>query len=420
MESVRNQSQKNSGVKPRIAVVDMNVTRNSPAGSCVLAEVMGLANEFDITVFSDAFDDDGTGRVRWVRIPLPRRPVLFRYLVFHFLAPPRYLLWRLSGNSTVYIQGTQGQFVGADVAYAHFCHRAYLKGAWRESQVTGLRRFARWLNHSFNAIFEKRAFYRAKKIVAPSRGLRRELGKEYPAVADRIVTIANPVDIARFSRPDGFDRQAHRAQLGVSGDEIALSFMALGDFARKGLGLLIAALGQLPEAQRAQLRLIVIGGQQGEIASFSRDAERMGIADRVVFVGMQNEVRDFLWVTDAYVFPSAYETFSLAVYQAAAAGLPVLVSENLYGAEDLVRDGENGWVVSRNTDGVASGLARVIADRERLAQMAACAVESAQSYSQEVFRGRWANLYASGLTSCDKPVMHPDSGNDLQCKHSHD
>lgn len=74
---------------------------------------------------------------------------------------------------------------------------------------------------------------------------------------------------------------------------------------------------------------------------------------------MQSEVRSYLWATDAYVFPSAYEIFSLAVLQAAA-GLPVLVSEHLYGAEEFIRDGDNGWVVSRTEEGVTEGLARLI------------------------------------------------------------
>jgi glycosyltransferase involved in cell wall biosynthesis len=112
-------------------------------------------------------------------------------------------------------------------------------------------------------------------------------------------------------------------------------------------------------------------------------------------------VHNYLWATDAYALPSAYETFSLAIFQAAAAGLPVLMSEHLYGAEDLIRDGDNGWVVPRTEEGVTRGLERLISDRNRLPQMAASAVQSVQSYSQEVFQKRWVQLYFSGLAYSD-------------------
>jgi glycosyltransferase involved in cell wall biosynthesis len=387
--------------RPSIVIFDMAVEKLSPAGSCVLTEVIGLAENFDVTVFSNRCDAMNIVGVEWVYIPLPRKPILFRYWLYHLLAPLAYMFWRLSGKRATYVQGTQGQFVGADVVYAHFCHRAYLKGQWRESTVTGIRRLARWLNHSFNAFFERLAINRAKKIVVPSHGLARELSKEYPDVANRIITIANPVDIVRFSRPDDFDRQVFRSQLGVKTGELALSFVALGDFARKGLGLLIAAIARLSDAQRSQLRLIVIGGQPSEIESFRQETVHQGIGDRVVLVGMQGEVRDFLWATDAYVFPSAYEIFSLAILQAAAAGLPVLVSERLYGAEEYIRDGYNGWVVQRTEDGVTNGLERLISDRNKFPHMAAMAVQSVQGYSMEVFQKRWIQVYSSSLALND-------------------
>jgi glycosyltransferase involved in cell wall biosynthesis len=377
-------------------VFEMQVEKCSPGGSCVLAEVEGLVENFDVTVFGNSCEIAGIPGLEWVRVPLPRRPLIIRYSLFQLLAPLAFRLWKLSGKPVAYVQTIQGQIVGADVAYAHFCHRAYLKGPWHESSVSGIRRISRWLNHSFNAFFEKRAFARARKIVVPSLGLSRELIREYPGIADRIVTIPNSVDIARFTRHGDFDRQAFRSQLGVGPSEIALSFMALGDFARKGLGLLIAGMSRLSEEQRKQLRLIVIGGQPGEIASFRQEAVRRGVGDRLVFVGMQSEVREYLWATDAYAFPSAYEIFSLAILQAAAAGLPVLVSEYLYGAEEFIRDGDNGWVVTRTEAGVAEGLVRLIGDCDRLPQMAASAVGSVQCYSKEVFQARWAGLYSSG------------------------
>lgn len=385
--------------RPCLAVVDMAVERKSPAGSCVLAEVRGLAKSFDITVFSDSCDAASESGVTWVRVALPTKPTLIRYLAFHLMVPLRMALWRLKGGNAAWVQTTQGQLPGADLVYAHFCHAAYLKGAWRSSTVTGLRRWARWLNHVWNAWYEGRAMRVAQLVVVPSLGLQRELTAEYPEVAARIVRIANPVDIARFARPPEFDRGAARHDLGLDDVELVLSFMALGDFARKGLGLLIEALGGLAEADRRTLKFVVIGGQPSEISFFKAEAARHGVAERLLFVGMQSDVRPYLWLSDAFAFPSAYEIFSLAILQAAAAGLPVLVSARLYGAEEFVEDGENGWVVERDVGGVRGGLLRMLADRHRMSKMASASASAVMQYSQGAFEERWHALYSGPLAS---------------------
>jgi glycosyltransferase involved in cell wall biosynthesis len=377
----------------RLWVFDQSVTHHSPAGSCVLAEVVGLAEEHEVTVLSARCDAPAHCRIRWLRVPLPGRPLLLRYALFQAIAPA--VLWwhRLRGLPPAdLVQTTQGQYAAADVAYAHFCHRAYLRGPWKASPVRGLRRLMRALNHRFNAFWEFRAFRRARLVVVPSRGLARELAAVYPEVADRLVTLANPVDLKRFARDPGFDRSSQRASIGASPESVVFVFVALGDFARKGLDLVLEALAALPQRERA--RLLVVGGRAGEIATWRRNAEAAGVAAQVVFVGLQPDVRPYLWASDAFVFASAYEIFSLALLQAAAASLPVIVSEGLYGAEEFVVNGANGWLVTRTADAVGAALQAAMADREHLVEMGRSAEQSVQRYSQEIFVQQWRELYA--------------------------
>lgn len=383
-----------SAAAPRVAVFDQAVAARSPAGSCVLAQVEGLSARHRVTVFSDRFEPGGDARVEWVRVPLPRGPVLLRYLMFQAMAPFLYGFWRLRGHRADWVQSTQGQFARADIVYAHFCHRAYLKGPWKTTPVRGLRRAVRWCNHAFNAFFERRALARAERIVVPSVGLARELAREYPGSSARLVTIPNPVDIAHFTAPAGFDRAAQRREAGLREDALVFAFMALGDFARKGLSLVLEGLAGLPESLRSQAQVLVVGGQPGEIDEFAHRAEALGLKDAVRFVGLQQDVRPWLWAADVFAFPSAYEIFSLAILQAAAAGLPVLVSQGLYGAEEFVRPGLNGWLVERNAGAVGSAMAEALLGRERLPRLAQGARESVRPYSREAFVVRWSRLYS--------------------------
>lgn len=386
MESLRKQSQKNAGAKPWIAVFDLNVTKNSPAGSCVLAEVLGLADEFDITVFSDAFDNDGTGRVRWVRVPLPRKPGFLRYMFFNLLAPRALRKHsKQRGMPPVLIQATQGQFIGADICYAHFCHRAYLQHHWQFQKAQGLRRLVRWITHHYNATTERLSFLNAALVVSPSQGLVGELTQTYPFLKDRICAIPNSVDVASFARPEGFDRNSILAQLGLPDEARVLCFAALGDFSRKGLGLLLHALAWIEDQS---VRLLVVGGNAGEIAEFTALAQQLGVAHRVVFAGFQSDVRPYFWVSDLFVLPSLYETFALVVMQAMAAGVPAIVTR-LHGVEEYAVHGESAWIVERNHDAVRAAIVDALSDEKRLQAARTAASQTVRRYDSVHFVEAW-------------------------------
>lgn len=372
--------------KPWIAIFDLSVTKSSPAGSCVLAEVLGLADEFDITVFSDAFDNDQTGRVHWVRVPLPPKPGFLRYMFFNLLAPRalrRHSAQR--GAPPALIQATQGQFIGADICYAHFCHRAYLKNQWQFQKAHGLRRLARWVANQYNAMTERLSFRSTRLIVSPSQGLLRELMETYPFLKNRIYSIPNPVDTDFFARPNGFDRSPILVQLGLPVDARILCFAALGDFSRKGLSILMEALTGIDDPL---VRLLVIGGNEGEIAEFTAVARDLGVTKRVVFTGFQSDVRPYFWMSDMFVLPSTYETFALVVMQAMAAGLPAIVTR-LHGVEEYAVHGENAWFVERTPESVRTAIVGALADKEQLQRAGEAAYVTAQQYNQQQFVKAW-------------------------------
>lgn len=390
-----NNSQGYTVTRPWIAVMDLSVTKNSPAGSCVLAEVIGLADEYDITVFSDDFDNERPDRVRWVRVPLPRRPGILRYVVFHLMA--RFALKRHArerGQPPLLIQATQGQYVGADICYAHFCHRAYLRDRWQSQTASGWLRLLRWLGYRYNAHFEELAFRRTRLVVTPSRGLGSEIEQTYPFLQGRVHAIPNPIDVSAFARPADFDRQAQRRALALNEVHHMLCFAALGDFSRKGLALILQAMSQ--ESLKAT-SLIVVGGRPGEIADFQRQAATLGLAGRVAFTGFQKDVRPYFWAADLFVFPSIYETFALVVMQAMAAGMPV-VTTRLHGVEEYAIDGQNALIVERDATAIAQAIDQILRDPVRLERAAEVARRSTQAYDTPAFVAHWRQLMKEQLS----------------------
>ena len=208
----------------------------------------------------------------------------------------------------------------------------YLKHHWSKSGAKGLRGWFRWLDHKLHAWMENFTYPRAKQVVVPSRGLARELIAEFPYIENKLTVLPNPINLQRLQMPADFDRRAFRHSLGFDDQDLVGLFVALGQFERKGLPLLLQALGT-PGMER--VKLIVVGGEADLIARYGGEAKNQ-LGDRVKFVGMQSDVRPYLWSSDVFVFPSLYETFSLVTYEAAASGLPIVVSQ-LYGVEDLLR-----------------------------------------------------------------------------------
>jgi UDP-glucose:(heptosyl)LPS alpha-1,3-glucosyltransferase len=120
----------------------------------------------------------------------------------------------------------------------------------------------------------------------------------------------------------------------------------------------------------------------------------MGLEPQMLLVGKQQDVRPYLWASDFFVLPSYYETFSLATFEAAAAGLPVLVPR-LSGVEDFLRDGKNGFQIELTPEAVADGIHRICAagpaGRQRIGDQAR---RDVALYETDKFADRWREIYA--------------------------
>lgn len=375
----------------KIAILDYKVVPNNPIGSCHLRLVEALCQEHEFTVFAEEFSNPCPERVRFVRVPVPTRPLALLFLAYHLVAPVVFAWhrWR-GGEGFALVQMVKSNLLFGQVSYAHFCHRAFLSKHWRSAGSKEIRGLFRYLDHWLHAVVEPWVFGRVRWIVVPSRGLKRELEEVYPFTRGKIVVIPNPVDLDGMVPPKSFDREAFRRERGGALGETVLVFVALGHFERKGLGLVLEALVRLAQPG---LKLWVVGGEPDLVALWQEKARRMGIVERVSFFGMQRDVRPFLWGADAFILPSAYETFSLVTFQAAAAGLPLIVTP-LYGVEEFMRHGETGFVVERSLEGVLGGIRSFLALppplRLRMGQEARCAVEG---YGLEAFVRAWREFY---------------------------
>ena len=363
-------------MKPtRIAIFDHVFRRSNPVGSCQRRVASSLLQEHEITVFAASSDITGEEHLRYVRVPAVRRPLVLLYVTYHVVAFLRLVIEWIRGRRFALTISSDSYFSIAPVRYAHFCHRAFLRLQPWPPIFTSLRAWFNWLDHLLQAAVEPFAFRGARTIVACSRGLAREILREYPSCRGKISVIPNAIETDRLRRPEDFQRKVARERLGFSETDVVLAFVALGHFERKGVPILIEAVAL---ARNPQIKLLVVGGDAGTLAAYRRQATDRGVMRQVHFAGRQSDVRPMLWAADAFAFPSHYEAFPLAALEAAAAGLP-LIASRINGIEEILVDGENGYVITHSPESLAKALMTFAAlgaeERQRMGAAARRAVE---------------------------------------------
>jgi starch synthase len=109
------------------------------------------------------------------------------------------------------------------------------------------------------------------------------------------------------------------------------------------------------------------------------------------------DVLQLLTNSDVLVLPSLGEGFGLVVTEALACGVPAIVTPNV-GASDLIRDGQNGFIVPvGSADAIAERLLTLHRDRKLLAAMSQQAQQTAAEHSWQIYRARYADALRDAL-----------------------
>ncbi|XPV76051.1 MAG: glycosyltransferase family 4 protein [Desulfovibrio sp.] len=189
---------------------------------------------------------------------------------------------------------------------------------------------------------------RTRRIIAISRLMQEEIAGSYPTAVDKISIIPNGVDTRRFKH-DNLNswRQNARAHYGMREDAKIIGFCST-NLELKGLRHLIQALSVLPE----EYRVLVAGGRRPE--KYLKAARAAGVGDRVHFIGKVNDMPRFYAALDLFCHPSFYDTFGNVVAEALASGIPVVTSPYV-GAGDLIKSGQNGFIVDPEDKNALAG-----------------------------------------------------------------
>ncbi len=353
---------------------------------CVAEWARRLAARHRVTIVSHSVADLPEGLVRWIPVRPVDGPSALQYLGFYLRAGA--IVRRLKGH-VVHVQGPNCPVF--DVSSIHTVVRAKYRILTKSREFRremGLARHLSWRAHYLAAMHvEKRLFRRPKGMLLPvSRGVARELITAYGTPPDKVEPVSNGVDLDAFRPPLSGERAKVLETLGFHPDGHYALFVG-GEWARKGLPFALEVMARCGGG----IDLLVVGA--GPEAHYRAQAQRRGIGDRVHFLGPRTDVAPLYRVGLALLMPSLYEAFSLVSLEAAASGLPVLASP-VSGTEELIVDGENGWVLPADPEAWARRLDALAADGTLWARMSVRAREAASCFPWERAVERFEELYA--------------------------
>ncbi|HEV2429841.1 MAG TPA: glycosyltransferase family 4 protein [Thermoplasmata archaeon] len=194
----------------------------------------------------------------------------------------------------------------------------------------------RLLTAIYEGLFLSGTLDRAGRIVVHTRSYAETSG---PLRGRRTEVIPSMVDLDRFQ--PSIEGGAVRERLGLRDRRVLLFTGRL--VPHKGVDLLLRALPSLPE----DVALVVVG-RGPELDGLRGLARRLGVSDRVRFCPevSDRELPSYLRAADLFVFPSQnrLEGFGLAVAEAMASGLPVVIAD-MPGVREVIDPGVEGLLV---------------------------------------------------------------------------
>jgi glycosyltransferase involved in cell wall biosynthesis len=223
-----------------------------------------------------------------------------------------------------------------------------------------------------NAWIERRTMGWSARLLTVSRHNRDELVR-WGADPARVLHIPNGVP-ARFGLPRFEELTAACQKFGLVRGKARLVGMLASMRPRKGPEVLLRAMPLVRERFPDAMLLMVGGAEFVEgrdyLADLKKLAVELGVGDAVVFTGHRDDARTMLALMDVVILPSLFgEGLPLTILEAMSLGKPVVASRT-EGNDEVVRDGETGFLVEANNPrALADGVVRMLEDMDQAARM---------------------------------------------------
>ena len=255
----------------------------------------------------------------------------------------------------------------------------------------------RWKKEPYDALVQRRLVAGAAAVLAMTEMEAEQGLRAFPDATMRIVPPPVVDDAPVVDREPSVGPGA--------GSPATIGFLArLSE--KKGAPILLDAFRRLADEFPAG-RLVVAGpDDEGIGAAMRREVERLGLGGRVSFPGMVvgSEKAVLLGEFDVFALPSADESFGIAVVEAMNAGLPVVITDEVAIADEVVRAGA-GLSAPRTAEGFAAALGDLLRDPAAAAEMGSAGRRLAiERYSRSASVDALMRVYREAIATVPAPI----------------
>jgi glycosyltransferase involved in cell wall biosynthesis len=219
----------------------------------------------------------------------------------------------------------------------------------------------------------------------------------------RAAYLGNGVDVRVFCPARSTEERVRklRAELGIGEDQLVVG--AVGRMVlEKGWAELFEA-ARIVRADRPDVRFLAVGERDGD-KSDAVPAEMLDAASEdVVLAGWREDVADLMALMDVFVLPSWREGLPRSAVEAAASGVPLVLTD-IRGCREVVRDGVEGTLLPvRSPVALAAAIARLLDDPDLRLRMGRAARARAEERFDEARVARTIVLATEMLTHRGRP-----------------
>lgn len=246
----------------------------------------------------------------------------------------------------------------------------------------------------WSSYIERKWHRRMSAVFGNSRSVVDQL-REEGVPENKLHLIYNGIDLSAYDRK--IPRETARNRLGISSE--ALTFVIVANLIHyKGHIDLLRAFARIKDRLPENWVLLCAGRDDGIGASLQNEVERLGLSQRIHWLGSVKDIPSLLAASDIALLTSHEEGFSNAIIEYMAAGLPSIVTD-VGGNSEAVSHEETGLVVpARDPTELSSAILRLASDSALRQHFGSAAQKIAhQRYSIDACVASYANIYTKIL-----------------------
>ena len=224
---------------------------------------------------------------------------------------------------------------------------------------------------------------RSDGVTAVSEFLRRMTIAEFQ-IAKPIDVVPNFVDVSAYPL-----ERSDRSAFAASDQKVLLHVSNFRPVKR-----VLDVVRIFERVSREVNAVLLMVGEGPERSSAQAIGRRLGVWERMRFLGTQQAIEEIAGLADLFLLPSELESFGLSALEAMAAGVPVIGSD-AGGLPEVVRHAESGYLLPvGDVEGMAARAIEILKDDERRREMGAAARHRAESlFDADRVVGQYEQVY---------------------------